>query len=72
MTTACEELHNRLQEHYDYRILLIIDFPNDRAIYRRVGTDKEVIISGDIFKRYPLELIFIVICVKGWLVRKEV
>ena len=68
MSTKCEDLHNRLQEHYDYRILLIIDFPNDRAIYRRVGTDKEVIISSDLFKRYPLELIFIVICVKGWLV----
>ena len=67
MTTACEELHNRLQEHYHYTILLIIDFPNDKAIYRRVGTNKEVIIPGDIFKRYPLELIFVVICVKGWL-----
>ena len=68
MSTKCEDLHNRLQEYYDYRILLIIDFPNDRAIYRRVGTDKEVIIPGDIFKRYPPELIFTVICVKGWLI----
>ena len=67
MSMACEKLHDRLQEYYDYEILMCVDFLNERVVYRRAGTDKKCIINGKTFNRYPLELIFTVIVVKGWL-----
>ena len=67
MSMKCEKLHNLLQNYYDGEIFLCIDFPNGRAIYTRTGTDAKCIINGKTFERYPLELIFTVIVVKGWL-----
>lgn len=67
MSMKCEKLHNLLQNYYDGEIFLYIDFPNGRAIYTRGNTDKKSIISSKIFESYPLELIFTVIVVKGWL-----
>lgn len=67
MSMKCEKLHNLLQNYYDGEIFLCIDFPNGRAIYTRGNTDKKSIISSKIFESYPLELIFTVIVVKGWL-----
>lgn len=67
MTMDCEKLHGLLQNYYDGEILLCVNFLNERVIYTRAGTDKKCIISSKIFERYPLELIFTVIVVKGWL-----
>lgn len=67
MSMDCEKLHNKLQKYYDGEILMCIDFPYSRAIYTRAGSGKKCIINGITFKRYPLELIFTVIVVKGWL-----
>lgn len=68
MSMKCENLHDRLQEYYNGEIFLCIDFQHERAIYTRVGTDKKCIIKGNTFRMFPLELIFTVIVVKGWLV----
>ena len=67
MLMGCEKLHDRLQEYYNYEILMCIHFQYNRVVYTRVGTDKKCIINGKTFNRYPLELIFTVIVVKGWL-----
>ena len=67
MSMDCEKLHNMLQKYYDGEILLCIDFLYNRAIYTRAGSDNKCIINGRTFERYPLELIFTVIVVKGWL-----
>lgn len=65
--TKREELHDRLQEYYNWEIFMYDDLPSYRTIYSRVGTDKKVIIKGNIFRMFPVELILTVIVVKGWL-----
>ena len=55
MLMNCEKLHDLLQDYYE------------RVVYKRVGTGKKCIINGKTFEIYPLELIFTVIVVKGWL-----
>lgn len=67
MTMDCEKLHDLLQNYYDGEILMCIDFQYERSVYTRVGTGKKCIINGKTFEIYPLELIFTVIVVKGWL-----
>ena len=67
MLMDCEKLHDLLQNYYDGEILLCVDFLNERVVYKRVGTGKKCIINGKTFEIYPLELIFTVIVVKGWL-----
>ena len=67
MSMKCEKLHDLLQNYYDGEIFLCVDFLNERVVYRRAGTDKKCIINGKMFERYPLELIFTVIVVKGGL-----
>ena len=67
MSMACEKLHDRLQEYYNYEILMCIHFQYNMVVYTRVGTDKKCIIKSDTFRMFPLELIFTVIVVKGWL-----
>lgn len=67
MLMECEKLHDRLQEYYNYEILMCIDLIYSGAVYKRVGTDKKCIINFRTFECYPLELIFTVIVVKCWL-----
>lgn len=66
--TKREKLHDRLQDYYNGEILMYDDLPYYRTIYSRIGTDKKCIIGGNTFRMFPLELIFTVIVVKGWLV----